>query len=163
MDVVTIKDLLIRTSSQHQELGRQFSALSRDVDEPHCEWLLGYLSRSERWTSRNIRSTCASLPKATQNIRLLKRPEWIAGELGFYVNIPDLSDQMMVVDTALHLSAQLTDGLRICRDQVGDRDTRHQLQILVNLDTDFQSHLARSLVQPLHLVQTNVPIPPSLV
>lgn len=163
MGVNTIKDLLFRTSAQHQELGRQYSALSRDVEEPHCEWLLGYLSRSERWISRNIRSVCQNLPRAVQDLRLLKLPEWVAGELGFYVNIADLTDQMLVVDTALHLSTQLTDGLRICRDQVQEQNARSRLQGLIDLDTEFQSHLARSLTIPLHLVQTNGPVPPRLV
>lgn len=152
MDVVSIRGLLISTAAQHHELGRQYSLLVKNTNDRHGEWLLGYLARSERWASRNIRNAINHLPVAVQNDRIRNSPEWIHGELRFYVADSDVGDKMALLDTALHFTTQLTDGLRMCRDQVSDPVGRRLLQHLIDMDVEFQSHLAHSLSIPLHLV-----------
>lgn len=152
MDIVNIRTLLISTAAQHHELGRQYQLLTLKAQDRHCEWLLGYLARSERWASRNIRQTLKQLSAAVQEYPMQKTPEWVHGELAFYVADADLSDHETLLDTALHLIGQLTEGLRLGRDQMSDPVGRNVLQQLINVDVDFQSHLAHSMSMPLHLV-----------
>jgi len=152
MDVENVKTLLLSTAAQYYLLGRQYSALTKSATDYQGEWLLDYLARSTRWNSRNIRAGCFRLQPSIQMTPLVKLPEWIHAELGFYVAETDLEGHWAVIDTALHLTAQLTDALRLCRDHIRDPVAHQQIQYLVDIDIEFQSHLAHALTTPLQII-----------
>lgn len=142
----TVWELLSRTAKKHSELSDQFLLLSYNHTDQSIVWLLGYLSRHERVTAKKFQLELASIPDTNLRQALVKVPEWINRDIEFDLEMADITTVDELIEKALHIEAQLMEGLWLCCDQISTNQILASLRKLIDQASDLQYQIAHAFI-----------------
>lgn len=149
MTINTVKELLCRTAKKHFNLSFQYKLLARTSEDTTITWLLDYLGRQENVAGSNIEDILTRLPETIQKQSLAKLPEWVDRDIEFTIENTEILTVNNVIELSLSFFAQLTEGLRVCSDQINSDSLKRQFKELIDADIEIQYQIAHSLILEL--------------